>query len=372
MTGPLARGCRAAAGLLLALPALGDDAPAWAARAPGAGAPRIAVAAPRDPRFAHLAWPKAVRAPDGTIVVACLAGIFHGAHGGTSPAVSFSTDDGRTFSPPAILRAFEPDGPLTASGNLALGVAGDGALVLLAMAYRGDEANDLFGWRSGDGGRTWQPVDTSSLGPNRTGSVTGGLHDLPGRGLLVFGHYRKGSSPHTQGIWMAASTNQGRSWGEPARISDVAGAEPVFVRAKDRWLVFIRGAEGNTRQWVAVSDDRGATWRTTVSDPCVEDPRRQTLAHPCAVVDPQRPEELLLLATQRPLPGGIWLWRGDPATLAWRRERAVLEFPKIPGDAHGDFGYPWLVHRAGNRWLLFYYHGLIRGPSAIWAADVEL
>ena len=41
-------------------------------------------------------------------------------------------------------------------GNLAMGVGNDGAVVLLAMAYGGDEANTILAWRSIDNGKTWQ------------------------------------------------------------------------------------------------------------------------------------------------------------------------------------------------------------------------
>src|SRR4051812_8810139 len=74
--------------------ARGDELPAWAAKQTDGGIVRIAVTPPKDPRFAHLAWPKAIRAKDGTIVVAYLAGTSHGGSG--CPAVSYSTDGGRT------------------------------------------------------------------------------------------------------------------------------------------------------------------------------------------------------------------------------------------------------------------------------------
>ena len=44
----------------------------WQPRVVGGGNARVAVAAPKDLRFAHLSWPKAVRAADGTIVLATM------------------------------------------------------------------------------------------------------------------------------------------------------------------------------------------------------------------------------------------------------------------------------------------------------------
>lgn len=347
--------------------------PEWAARLPGGGTLRIAVPAPEEARFAHLAWPKAVRANDGTIVLAYLAGIFHGTHGGTSPAVSLSSDNGRTFTAPHILREFDPEGEYTASGNLALGVAGDGAMVLLAMGYKGDTANHIFGWRSEDHGRKWSPVDTSALGPNKTGSVTGNIVQVPDVGLVAVGHYRKGSAPDSTGIWMSVSADHGKSWGAPRKISDVKGVEPVLVRAGERLLIFIRDADKNRgRQWLAVSDDQGRTWRTELSRIEAEDPAKQTLAHPFAIVNPAEAGEVLVLTAQRPRPGNFWLWRGSADKLEFKRDRAILQVPAVEKDNHSDYGYPWMVHLEGRKWLVFYYHGLVRGACPIWVAEVEL
>ena len=71
-------------------------------------------------------------------------------------------------------------------------------------------------------------------------------------------------------------------------------------------------------------------------------------------------------------PGRIRLWRGDARTLAWKRERVLLEFPRVDGDPNGDFGYPWLLHDGGARWRMFYYHGRSRGACAVWMTEVDL
>src|SRR3954470_23570011 len=83
------------------------------------GEPRVIVAAPADPAIAHLAWPKAVRLRDGGLVVAYVAGRFHGTHGGGCPAVSVSTDGGKTFSPPYVLKHYGPGDTYTSGGNVA-------------------------------------------------------------------------------------------------------------------------------------------------------------------------------------------------------------------------------------------------------------
>ena len=346
----------------------------WAAKQTDGGPVRIAIPAPKDARFAHLAWPKAIRAADGSIVVAYLAGIYHG--GGGSPAVSYSADGGKTFAAPNILREFGPGKDYANSGNLGLAVADDGAIALLAMAHTGDKANHIFGWRSTDHGRTWQPVETPTLGPNKTCSVTSMIR-VPGVGLLATGHYRKGSKPHEQGTWLATSNDNGKTWGEPSAINDVAGGEPVIVHAPksapgggDRLLVFIRSRTITlARQYIAVSDDLGKTWKTEESQIGVE--KKGTLAHPFAMVNPAKESELVVLTAERPLPGRVWLWRGDPKTLEFKRDRVVLEFPKVANDKNTDYGYTWIVPTEKGRGLMFYYHGETKGRSEIWVADVR-
>jgi hypothetical protein len=350
-----------------AWPAAGAEgqAPAWAARQPEGGDVRVAVAPPQDKRFAHLAWPKAVRARDGTIVVGYLAGIFHG--GGGCPAVSFSTDGGKIFSAPNVLREFGKGKDYGNSGNLALALADDGALVLLAMAHT-EETNNIFGWRSVDSGRTWMPADTSSLGPDKTGSVTSMIHS-PGVGLIAVGHYRKGSKPLQQGIWFGISRDSGRSWSDPSPITDINGGEPVIVQAGERLLVFIRSrGVAASRQHLAVSDDKGKTWKTQLTDIGVE--KKGTLTHPFAMLNPERPSELVMLTAERPLPGRIWLWHGNPQTLDFTRSRVVLEFPKVDGDNNSDFGYPCLLPTENGRALMFYYHGLGHGANSIWVTEI--
>ena len=58
-----------------------------------------------------------------------------------------------------------------------------GSLVVLAMAFTGDTRNAIFGWRSTDSGKNWAAVDTTALGPNKTGSVASMTH-VPGVGLM--------------------------------------------------------------------------------------------------------------------------------------------------------------------------------------------
>jgi hypothetical protein len=351
--------------------------PVWAAKNPAGHPVRIAVASPDQSKSAHLSWPKVVRTRQGSVVLAYSAGIGHNI-GSSGLAVSRSKDGGKSFSAPKHLIRFpEDDARYRDCGNLALGLAEDGSLVLLAMAYNRDEANHIFGWRSTDDGVSWTRTDTSALGPDKTGSVFGSILQLSAQGIAVFGHYRAGSKPHTEGIWMSLSQNQGRTWGEARRISEVHGVEPAVVQSAGRLIGFFRGSpDSRGRQFVGVSDDAGRSWKTELSALDAQDPTKARLAAPFAADNPNRPGELLVLTTERAVPGNtpgrIWLWRGDARKLDWKRERVLLEYPRIEGDPNTDLGYPWLLHTGGKRWQMYYYHGNSRGACHIWVTDVEL
>ncbi|MES2696883.1 MAG: sialidase family protein [Verrucomicrobiota bacterium] len=364
--------CFLALAPLVSTPLLASDAlPAWAGKAPNGDTVRVAVTPPENPRFAHLAWPKAVRVADGTIVLGYQAGTHHG--DASCPAVSISTDGGKTFSAPQVLKEFGPGMEYTNSGNMALGVAHDGSVILLSHGHKSNTTNHIFGWRSTDSGRTWKPVDTSALGPNKTGSSTGSIVQLPGKRLMSVGHYRGGSKPYDTGIWRSISEDDGLTWGEPAMVNNLNAGEPVIVRHRDRLLVFIRGrGPANARQFISVSDDWGQTWKTELSNITAVGKHANNLAHPFAMVNPHAPDELLAITFERPAPGSAQLWKGDPKTLSFKRTRALIELPKIENDKNTDFGYAWLVPMEGRRALVFYYHGLGRGACPIWVIDTEI
>jgi len=350
----------------------------WAAVNTTGNKVRIAVNAPEDTRISHLSWPKVIKTPDGTILLAYSAGEGHNI-GGSGPAISRSLDGGKTFSPPQLLMRFPDDDPRYLDcGNLALGLANDGSILLLAMAYNRDLANHIFGWRSTNDGLTWTRVDTSALGPDRTGSVFGNILKAGGEDLAVFGHYRPGSSPYTQGIWTALSKDNGHTWEEARRIADIPAVEPVMIQASGRMIGFFRGNTSiyQGRQFIGVSDDNGQSWDTDLSNLDAKDPETARLAAPFAVENPSKPGELLVLTTERAVPGNtpgrIWLWRGNAEDMEFKRERVLLEFPEFNEDPHTDFGYPWLLHSGENHWQMYYYHGAKDSQSHLWVTELTL
>lgn len=365
--------CFLALAALASVGAAEEPARPYSPQAGDYGEPRVVVAAPAEARYAHLSWPKIARAPDGTLVLAYVAGIFHGTHGGGCPAVSLSTDRGRTFTPPRILMEFGPGQKYTACGNVALGVADDGAVVLLAMAYAGGERNTVVGWRSPDAGKTWERVNTDTLAENKTGSVFGHIVAVPGRGLAVFGHYRAGSKPFDRGLWLAWSKDGGRSWGEPQRIVSDPLVEPAVTFAQGRFVGLIRES-ASKQYWQLLSEDLGATWAHAPA--VVGADRRGEIRFPSPFLafDPAEPSRLYALESNRHArgntPGAIHLWSANAKDLDWQPHGVVARFPKNAA-GNDDFSYPWMTPLGGGEWFLVFYSGQMKGPNSIYGLAIN-
>ena len=337
----------------------------------GFGEPRLLVAAPEDERIAHLSWPKVVMTDNGGLILAYSAGIGHNI-GGSGPAVSVSKDGGETFSEPRLLAYFpDDDDRYEDCGNMALGLAGDGAVVLLAMAYRGNEANTILGWRSINDGLTWRPVDTSNLAENQTGSVYGHVFSTPGAGLAVAGHYREPSEPYSEGIWLSFSGDDGRSWSAAERVADQRLFEPAVIYAGGRFIGLVRDGDTEPPYWQITGN--GDAWRLERSGVRPLEDLNLRAPSPFLTVDPDDPTRLWALESQRFGEGGgaIWLWTANTDTLEWRRVGQVVDFPGDDPD-HADITYPWMTPLGDGEWFLVFYSGQRRGPSSIYGMKISL
>ncbi len=341
--------------------------PAFAPKGGDYGTPRVIVPAPADARTAHLAWPKITRTPAGTLVVAYSAAREHTVDG--CPAVSVSRDEGKTFSRPHILQHFDRSMTYRHSGNTALGIAEDGAVVLLAMAFTDNRCNTIYGWRSADEGQTWTLVDTSPLAENKTGSVFGEIFPVPGLGLVVTGHYRAGSTPPV-GIWLAVSTDHGKTWGAPRTISDSRLFEPSFTFAEGRLIGLIRDNPARFYRQL-VSDDLGQTWSETAS---LVGGGKASFPSPFIAHRREVPAQLYALQSQRnhgsPSAGEVYLWTADARKLDWERQGMVVSFPRGEGNPNRDFTYPWMVQLAPDRWFLVFYCGRVKGANSIYGMTI--
>lgn len=341
------------------------------------GEPRVIVSAPEDAAIAHLSWPKVIRTKDGTLVTAYVAGRFHGTHGGGCPAVSVSTDGGKTFTAPQVLKHYGPGKDYTSGGNVAMGLAADGAVVLLSMAFTGDEANTIDGWRSTDNCKTWEEVDVSRLANGKTGSVYGNVFPVPGRGLAVIGHYRKGSTTRPAGLWVSYSADDGKRWSDPKTITDTALVEPAFTFVDGRFIGLARPA--NTPAWYTqlVSVD-GEKWDVATKGLMAAKPTGVEYPSPHISTDPNDPARVLALVSQRFTPaakngqyGQIDLYSADVKKLTWEKVSTVVKFPRELGE-RSDLTYGWMTPLDGDEWFVVFYLGKKRGASDIYGMTIKI
>jgi hypothetical protein len=338
------------------------------------GSPRILIPAPADERHAHLAWPKVAKTSDGTIILAYSAGQFHGDHGGGCPAVSVSTDEGATFTPPSILSEFGQGEPYTACGNLAIGVTKENVVVIMAMAYRGTAANTILGWASVDRGKKWREINVSSLAGGRTGSVYGNIFPVEGRGYAVCGHYRPGSYPHETGLWISFSQDA-LHWGPPEQIHTDHLVEPAVTCVDDRIIGLIRQPDKQNIYGLLEANRRRLDW--TLTDSQIRSPLpTKRLPSPFITTDPDNPSRLIALMTQRTIPGNtpgtITLWTSEDQGRTFMPGQEIISFPHATGNVDTDFGYPWMIKRENGKWLMVFYFGQQKGPNAIWGLDLEI
>ena len=317
---------------------------------PLAGNAEVIVPSPASHAVRHLAWPKIIRAGDGTLVLAYSAGIGHNV-GASGLAVSLSHDGGRSFSAPELLCYYPKEGePYRDVGNLALGMGDDGAVVLLAMAFDDGNANTILGWRSLDQGKTWQRTDTSAIGNNKTGSVFGHVFAVAERGLAACGHYRM---PKGTGIWIAYSGDNGKSWGAPRTITTEPFVEPVFIHTEGRLVGLVRQRTACAYHQL-VSDDFGESWRCT--ERAIQGNAEAVHPSPFLTVDPDDPQHLYALVSERGPANRISLWHAHIEMLQWKRIGLVTT-----GD--GDWTYPWMTPLENNGWFVVYYQGTKEASS---------
>lgn len=225
-----------------------------------------------------------------------------------------------------------------------------------------------MGWRSADRGNTWNAVDTASLARNKTGSVYGHVLRVPGKGLVVFGHYRPPGKP-PYGIWTADSTDDGRSWGPPRTVTTGGYFEPAVTFTEGRFVGLLR-LKGSGRHYEQiVSDDLGRSWQVTPSEIAIAKglPGRQP--SPFIGVSATDPNRLYALQSIRgqldDTQGRVYLWTAQARKLDWKKAGKVITIP-AGAPSLGDWSYPWMTPLSPEHWFVVFYGGRGRGANSIY------
>jgi hypothetical protein len=171
---------------------------------------------------------------------------------------AFSTDHGRTFSAKQLL-----SDPVRrddfSQGNIVLLANGD---LLWPWGYWGPTPLNGFR-RSTDGGLHWGPVARAWQDPppghdkpisfNETGAAV-----CPDGTIVAIARV---DSIRDKKFWQIRSTDQGRTWSAPRQIEVAGGSPAMYCTPRGQlWLAY-RDAGIGPGLALAVSDDRGETWR---------------------------------------------------------------------------------------------------------------
>jgi len=222
------------------------------------------------------AWPNLTLLPDGTIIATIFNQPCHGSWEG-DVACWGSTDGGFTWgyrSTPA------PHEPGTNRMNVAAGLTGSGALVVLASGWsnrpkQGEPAIPfsqsavLKAWicRSEDGGFTWE-IDKHSF-PNEV--EEGATHLIPfgdiieaeegTLGVSCYCEHKVGANAGENSAWFLVSEDDGRTWTILSPISRVNHNETTLLYlGGNRWIAASR-TQREARLDQFSSADGGHSWR---------------------------------------------------------------------------------------------------------------
>jgi hypothetical protein len=174
-----------------------------------------------------------------------------------------SDDGGKRWTQPATqldkeAKGFEP---------VVAWTRGKGLFVAWSDERRGRRLFDVYGRRSPDGGKTWEPEQLASRFPQ---TFPGDLHARPrvlsdgqDRLWLIWVGIRSGRSS----VYLSRSVDGGKSWSEPQALT--GDSRSVFgqniVRSGDRMLMVWHDTRtGRDRIYAVTSSDAGVTWTDPV------------------------------------------------------------------------------------------------------------
>ncbi|HEY5315781.1 MAG TPA: family 16 glycoside hydrolase [Pirellulales bacterium] len=307
-------------------------------------------------------FPVALRLADGRIAVVLRGGAPHLGIKGRLDMV-FSSDEGRSWTPPSVV----VDSPAD-DRNPAFGQAADGALVV--GFWRTETYDENGKWevkskrpmstwvtRSIDGGQSWQQptqIDVSDIG---LGSPYGRIVTMPDGAMLMAiygGTARHGDTgagdgrpldPYRNHSYVYRSTDNGRSWSRIAEIGDnrlqQLNETSLLLLPGGKLLAAVRSRGGDV--YLADSSDGGRTWSST------------TQITPAKV----HPADLCLLADGRVLMtvgdrlqdyGVRAMVAAAGETPQWDRRRVLVD-----DSISADCGYPSSVLLRDGRVLTVYY-----------------
>lgn len=190
-----------------------------------------------------------------------------GLHGGGLPVISFSTDEGRHWTPPQVVG--QPEGVWYVMNERLIQMETGRLLVPVSHmphdegAYEGD-VNLSLCFFSDDYGETWRSSEVSARLDDRRGMAEPAVAEVEPDRLLMLA--RTGSGSH----YASWSEDGGDSWSAPAATTLTAACSPLTLKVlpDGRPIVFYNHADPlepgsffpRTPLCFSVSPDHGRSW----------------------------------------------------------------------------------------------------------------
>jgi sialidase-1 len=301
-------------------------------------------------------FPVALRLKDGRIAAVLRGGAPHLGVKGRLDVV-FSSDEGRTWSPPVVVN----DSP-TDDRNPAFGQAADGTLVVgfwrtarydekgKYVPNRRDLPTTTWATRSADGGKRWEEATEIDVADIGYGSPYGRIVTLPDGALLmpVYGEQPRqpGEEVKAKEDWsyLYRSTDHGKTWSRYSTVAAKRFNETSILRVKSgAMLAVLRSAAPEQAVWTSRSDDLGKSW----SEPARVSPPMHHPGDLCELSDGR----ILLAVGDRSGDKGVVALVGDSTgRFDWSKH-----VPLVADATNTDCGYPSSVALEGGLALTLYY-----------------
>jgi hypothetical protein len=213
------------------------------------------------------AWPNLTLAPQGTILAVIFGQPAHLSWEGDCECWA-SEDSGLTWSRRGVPGPHRPGGN---RGNHAVGLARDGSVVALVSGYEGLPAPSettriipSIACRSCDLGRTWE--QTSEIPAHEGCSLPVPFGDIVmlSDGSLGAALYAASEDGGSCNAYLYRSTDDGRTWRNPARIGTGINETALLMLGEGRLLAAARTEDDECLALYSSADD-GRTWSGQVA-----------------------------------------------------------------------------------------------------------
>jgi sialidase-1 len=313
-------------------------------------------------------FPVAQRLMDGRIAVVLRGGAPHLGIAGRLDMV-FSSDDGKNWSPPRVVDDSPIDDRNPAFGQAADGSLVVSFWRTARYDDKGkyspnrtDKPVSTWTTRSVDGGKTWDrptEIDVREIG---YGSPYGKIIALPDRSLLmaVYGHQprRAGEEVKSREDWsyLFHSTDHGVTWKLYSTVASKRFNETsVLLLRSGRMIAAMRSSVPEQAVWLSESTNLGKTW----SEPIRLTPAKH---HPADLIELTDGRVLLTIGKRTGALGVVALVSDSEGKFDWSKHTSL-----VADAANGDCGYPSSVALSQDRALTFYY-AVGRKEKADWRA----